>query len=126
MRTGPGRQGLRGLLRTIAVLEGLAAAVTVLLLAFGLGLLPPGRAQGALVLVLVAGAFAAATAFAGLQLWRLREVGRVSTVVVLIALMLFSVFQLIARGQPYVAVRLILEGAALAALLSRGAREVCA
>jgi hypothetical protein len=117
---------MRGLLRTIAVLEGLAAAVTVLLLVFGLGLLPPGRPQGALALVLVAGGFAAATGFAGLQLWRLREVGRVSTVVVLIALMLFSVFQLFVRGQPYVAVRLVLEGAALAALLSRGAREVCA
>jgi hypothetical protein len=53
-------------------------------------------------------------------------VGRVSTVVVLIALMLFSVFQLLVRGQSYVAVRLILEVAALVALLSRGAREVCA
>jgi hypothetical protein len=117
---------VRGLLRTIALLEGLAAVVTVVLTLHGLGLLLPGRPLGALVLVLVAGTFVAATAFAGMQLWRLREVGRVSTVVMLIVLMLFSFFQLFVRGQSYVALRLILEAAALVALLSRGAREVCA
>ena len=117
---------MRGLLRTIAVLEGLAAAVTVVLTLYGLVLLLPDRPLGALMLVMVAGTFAAATAFAGMQLWRLREVGRVSTVVVLIVVMLLSLFQLFVRGQSYVAVRLILEAAALVVLLSRGAREVCA
>jgi hypothetical protein len=45
--------------------------------------------------------------------------------VFLIVLTLFSALQVVFRGHLYVIVRLILEGAALVALLSTGAREVC-
>ena len=97
----------------------------IVLVVHGLGILLPNRPLGVLVLALVGATFVAAAGFAGTQLWRLREAGRVSSVVFLILLMLFSAFELVFRGHVYVIVRLILEGAALGALISRGAREVC-
>ena len=113
------------LLRAIAALEIFAAAVMVVLTIHGLGILLPRIPDGALLLALVGATFTAAAAFAGIQLWRLRERGRIASVTFLIVLILFSAFELAFRGHLYVIVRLILEGAALVVLLSSGAREVC-
>ena len=114
-----------GLLRTIAALEILSSALVVALTIHGLGILLPRIPDGALLLALVGATFATAAAFAGVQLWLLRERGRVASVIFLIVLILFSAFELVFRGHFYVIVRLILEGAALVVLLSSGARDVC-
>lgn len=83
------------------------------------------RPLGALLVALVSTAFAAAMAVAGLQLWRLTETGRVASAVVLAVVVVLSSAELHFRGRPYIAVRLVLDIAALAVLLSRRARDVC-
>ena len=117
---------MRVLLRTIAGVQLVAAAVAVVAVIHGLGVVLPGRPLGALVILLVGGAFVAATTFAGIQLWRLREVGRVSTIVLLILLMLRSAVLFLLRGQPHVLVRILLEAVLLVIVASKGAREACA
>jgi hypothetical protein len=113
------------LLRTIAALEVLSALVVVVLVIHGLGVVLPGSPLGALLMVVLGGAFVGATAYAGIQLWRLREVGRVSTIVVFIVLMLVSSALFLLRGQAHVIVRLLVEALGLVVLFSKAAREVC-
>ena len=121
----PGSAAVIRLLRAIAALEILAAAVVAFLTLYVLAFLPPTSRKGPIALFVLGAAFAAAGVSAGMQLWRLTERGRVSSIVFLLMLMGFSTVLLFVREQPHVMVRLILEGVMLVILLSRRAREVC-
>ena len=116
---------MRGLLRAIAAVE-ILAAVFMAVLAVLVVNLRPGRLLDVLLLAAIGAAFTATAVFAGVQLWRLQEKGRIASICFLVLLMAFSGYEWLARGRPYVIVRLLLEAAMLAALLSRSARETCA
>jgi len=117
---------LIGLLRAIAALEVVSALFVAILTAFGLRMLLRMDPVAAGVLLLVGVGFAASAVFAGIQLWRLREAGRIATIGLLIVLMLFSAVVSLLRGQPQVLIRLGIEAAMLVVLVSRGARDACA
>ena len=122
----PDSASLIGLLRAIAALEVVSALFVAILAIFGLRILPRMHPVAAGVLLLVGAGFAASAVFAGIQLWRLREAGRIATIGLLIVLMLFSAVLFLSRGQPHVLIRLGIEAAMLVVLVSRGARDACA
>lgn len=112
---------MRVFLRVVAVLEMLGA---LLVFVVSITLLKP---LGAGAVALLSVPFSVLMGYAGVQLWRLKNRGRVLSAGLLGLFLIFNVGLLVTRGfSGTVFVRTLLDVAVLVGLLSRGAVEVCA
>ena len=115
---------MKVVLRIIAVWLGLATALFALLLFHFFGAMRDAglRTLAALALVVVC---TGVSAFAAVQLWRLRESGRLAAITLCVASAGVTLWQVRTFGAGDV-IRLALVAVAMLVLLSRGARRACA
>ncbi len=113
---------MKAFLRFVAALELLGAAGLLIL---GVALM--ARPSIGLIVLLVALPLAALNGFAGVELWRLRNRGRLLSIGLLAFYILVSVGMMLLRGiQGVAVVRVVLEVIMILVLLSAGAAEACA
>ncbi len=113
---------MTALLKFVAALEVLGAAAVLLIVAALVV-----RPRLALIILIFALPLAVLNGFAGVELWRLRNRGRLLSIGLLGVYVVFSLAQMAMRGvQVVVVLRVVFELAILLALLSRSAAEACA
>ena len=113
---------MKAFLRFVAALELLGAAGLLLL-----GVAMMARPMIGLIVLLVAVPLAVVNGFAGIELWRMRNRGRLLSIGLLGFYILVSVGLMLLRGiQVAAVVRVILELIMISVMLSQGAAEACA